>query len=447
MKDLGLPIWALSGVDDLGVYDIVEKYIALAQANENGTDAQSIAIDIGKIAQVKANLGDNLRALITKENCQKGIREFLKTFEDGKILDLAGEIKAEPTIIDDIRRLFNVERSYLWSKDTGLSEIRKLLTEYGIARETNAILFSAASSLKDAQSAWREKLKYTHISAETLRTKLPGPGKLIDFLSKIYEQNELLFDQLKSFLAELKTNGDKLADIIHDEKPLFAEVYEPYLDGLTDNVSEIIGKLPFGMFAITASDCNIKVKDEAEKFRKGQKKIELLTLWNNNTGSKNPKEWSTIHKCPILIMVIGRDYDKAKKTFETLNQTNPPGFAINDALAFLKSASFFDDLRSEEKRNEAFIKHVIGDYAKMLTVQAVKARLDRLTVDAYDWYPHPDVQAEIKKLAVAEYNAGGYDKVLGILNSMKPDKRDEFIRQLIKGNVEVGIKIITQGEN
>jgi hypothetical protein len=248
-------------------------------------------------------------------------------------------------------------------------------------------------------------------------------------------------------LDEIIANGGKLADVFRDERFLFAEVYEPYLDGLPDNVGEIIGKLPFGMFAQTASDCNIKVKTEAESFRKGQKKIELLTLWNNSTGSKNPKEWSTIHKCPILIMVTGKDYDKAKKTFETLNQTNPPEFAIDDALVFLKSASFFDDLRSEEKRSDAFIKHVIGDYAKMLTVQAVKSRLDRLTIDAYDWYSHPAVKAEIKKLAEAEYNAGGYDKVLGILNSMKPAERDEFIKQLVKGNVEVGIKVIMQGRN
>jgi hypothetical protein len=449
MKDLGLPIWALSEVDDLGVYDIVEKYIALVQANEEGTDAQSIAIDIGRIAQVKSNLGDNLHALITKENCQKGVRSFLKTYEGGKIHDLAKEIKTEATIIDDIRRLFGVERSYLWSKTTGLSEINKLLTEYGIARETNAILSSSVNSLKGALSAWREKLKYIHLSSESLNSHAQHTGlsTMLGILSKIYIQNELLFDQLKSFLAELQAHGDSIANIINDEKPLFIEIYEPYLDSLTDNVGEIIGKLPFGMFSMSASECNIKVKTEAENFRKGQKKIELLTLWENNTGSKNPKEWSTTHKCPILIMVIGKDYDKAKKTFETLNQTNPPEFAINEAIAFLQIATFFDDLKSEEKRNEAFVKHIIGDYAKMVTLHKVTEKLDRLTVDAYDWYSHPAVKTEIKKLVDGEYNAGGYDKALSILNSMKPAERDEFIRQLVKGNVEVGIKIITQGGN
>jgi len=70
-----------------------------------------------------------------------------------------------------------------------------------------------------------------------------------------------------------------------------------------------------------------------------------------------------------------------------------------------------------------------------------------LTVEPYDWYSHPSVKPEIKKLAEAEYNAGGYDRVLGILNKMNPTERDDFIKQLVKGNVEVGIRIITQGGN
>ena len=451
MKGLGLPIWALSYVDELGIYDIVEKYVALVQANEDGTDAQTLAIEIGRIAQAQTGLGTSLHALIAnKENCRNGMWSYLKEYENGKIIDLAKEINADSNIIEDIRRLFNVERSYLWSKTTGESEISKLLIEYGIALETNNILFSAATSLKGALAVWREKIKYIHLSSEALaQMKNTGLAAILNYITKIYAQNDLLLDQLKAFLAELQTHGGSISSFFKDEKPLFLKIYEPYLEGLTDNVSDIIAMLPNGMFAMDASGCNIEIKNKAENFRKGQKKIELLTLWNDKTGSKTPKEWSTLHKCPILIMVIGavigEEYDKARKAFETINQTNPPEFAINDALAFLKKVTFFDDLRSQAKRDEAFVKHIIGDYAKMVTLGDVKARLDRLTVDAYDWYSHPAVKDAIKKAAESEYNAGGYDKVLSILNKMEPAERDDFIRQLVKGNVEVGIRIIAQG--
>jgi hypothetical protein len=446
IQELGLPIWALQLVDENGVYDVVEKYITLIQ--KEGAEAQTIAIEIGKLARVKTRLGDDLQALITKDNCQKGIREFLKIFEDGKIIDLAREINAEANIIDDIRRLFSVERSHLWIQSLGEVEIRKLLTEYGIARETKTLLLSNISSLKGAMTTWRDKLKFVHISAETARTKYTNIAKLIDFLSKIYAQTEILPDGLKAFLTALQTNGSHLASFLSDEKTMFAEVYEPYLDGFTtDDIAGIISKLSFGMFAMSASECNIKVKEKAEEYRKGQLKVKLFTLWREKTGTKNPKEWSATFKCPILIMVIGNGYDQAKKTFETLNQTNPPEFAIKDALAFLDTATFFDDLRSEDKRNEAFVRYIIGDYAKMLTIQKVKDRLERLVIDVYEWASHYRVKEEIKKLAEAEYNAGGSDRALAILGKMTTEQREEYIKRLIKENVAVGLEIITRGGN
>ncbi|NBJ16968.1 MAG: hypothetical protein FNP40_15715 [Dehalobacter sp. 4CP] len=447
MTDLGLPIWVLSEIDEFGVYDVVEKYIALVQ--KEGAEAQQIAIEIGKLAQVKSTLGENLKRLITKENCQNGIREYLKTFEGGKILDLARDINAEANLIDDIRRLFSVERSRLWIKTTGEEEIRKLLTEYGVARETNSILSANTNSLKTALAAWRDRLKFVHVSAEGFKIKYPHLVKLIDFMAKIYGQTELLHEQYKTFLAELQSNGTKFAELLNDEKSLFIDIYSPYLDGLdlvdVDDVGKIIGTLPVGMFSMTASECNIKVRDKADEFRKGQLKVKLFALWKDRTNTATPKQWSSKYSTPILALVVGDDYDKAKKTFETLNQTNPPEFAIKDALAYLDNASFFEDLQSVEKRDEAFVKYIIGSYSKMLTTAKVRERLERLTIEAYDWFSHPAVQAEVKKLAEAEYFAGGSDTALSILGKMTDNERDVYIKRLVKENAAVGIEIITRG--
>jgi len=449
MTDLGLPIWVLSEVDEFGVYDVVEKYISLVQ--KEGVEAQQIAIEIGKLARVKSNLGDNLKTLITKENCQNGIREYLKTFEGGKILDLARDINAEANLIDDIRRLFSVERSRLWIKETGKEEIRKLLIEYGVARETNSILSVNANSLKTALSAWRERLKFVHVSAEGFKIRYTHLVKLADFMAKIYGQTELLHDQYKSFLAELQSNGTKFAELLSDEKSLFIDIYSPYLDGIDlvdmDDVGEIIGKLPVGMFSMTASECNIKVRDKVDEFRKGQLKVKLFTIWKDKTNTSTPKQWSSKYSTPILAMVVGDDYDKAKKTFETLNQTNPPEFAVKDALAFLENASFFENLQSMETRDEAFVKYIIGNYSKMLTTSKVRERLERLTIETYDWFSHPAVQTEVQKLAEAEYFAGGSDTALSILGKMTDNERDAYIKRLVKENVAVGIEIITRGGN
>lgn len=445
MRLLGLPVWVLSEIDDYGVYDIVEKYITLVQ--KEGKEAHQVGIEIGKVAEVKSNLGDNLHALITKENCKKGMFEFLKTFEDNKILDLAKGIGAEGNLVDDIRKLFNVERSCLWIRSTGESEIRKLLTEYGVILESNNILGVLANSRQKCFSDWREKLKFIHISSEQAKVKCPELAKLFDFLLKIYAQNEILPDQLKVFHAELQANSSRLAAFLGDEKSMFADVYSPYLEGFSpDDIDEIISKLPVGMFSLLPSECNAKVKENAEEFRKGQLKEKLFALWKEKTGTNSPREWSRNHKIPILCLVVGNDYDNSKKAFETLNQHNPPEFAIKTALAFLETATFLTDLSDDSKSQEAFRKYIIGGYSKILTdVEVVQDKLDRLTIEPYDWFSHPLVKETIRKLAEAEYNAGGSDRALAILGAMTSEQRDEYIKRLVTENVSVGIEIITRG--
>jgi hypothetical protein len=270
-------------------------------------------------------------------------------------------------------------------------------------------------------------------------------------MAKIYGQTELLHEQYKTFLAELQSNGIKFVELLNDEKSLFIDIYSPYLDGLDlsdiDDVGQIIGTLPVGMFSMTASECNIKVRDKVDEFRKGQLKVKLFTLWKDKTNTATPKQWSSKYSTPILALAVGDEYDKAKKTFETLNQSNPPEFAIKDALAFLENASFFENLQSAEKRDEAFVKYIIGSYSKMLTTAKVRERLERLTIEAYDWFSHPAVKTEVKKLAEAEYFAGGSDTALSILGKMTNNERDEYIERLVKENVAVGIEIIMRGGN
>jgi hypothetical protein len=100
-----------------------------------GKDTHKIAMDIGRMAIAKPTLGDTLATFLTKENCQKGMREFLNHFESGRILELAKTIGAEGDMLEDIHRLFDVEYSGYWDRSMGEEEIRKLLIQYGIVSE------------------------------------------------------------------------------------------------------------------------------------------------------------------------------------------------------------------------------------------------------------------------------------------------------------------------
>jgi hypothetical protein len=446
MRGLNLPVWCLEEVDTVGIFGVVQKYIELVQ--KEGNEAHKTAVEIGKIASAKPSIADSLFTLLTRENCQKGMREYLRSFEGGKVMELATAIGAENNVLADIRRLFGVKHSSLWDKQTGEDEIRKLLTEYGVVKESNTIMSAAAHSLTEAYKEWRERLKFTGISCEALLAKYPALAKIFDTLLKICKQEDILPEQLKAFHSELVTHGAEIRELLNNDRRTFAEVYEPYLEDLSDNdIADVKSKLQTGLFELPKTDCNFKVKEAAEEFRKNQLKSQLFRLWKDKAGTKNPREWSSRYRTPILCCVSEAEYDKAKKAFETLNRNWGTDSEIKSALAFLESTTLFGILADEEKRNAAFKRDIVGEYSTLLPdLDKVRDKLDHLSVDTYDWRDNPSVKAKVKQLAEAEYNAGGSDKVLLKIDKMDGAQLKQYLKRLVKDNITVGIEILANGD-
>ena len=302
MRSFGLPVWCLEEVDTKGIFDVVQKYIELVQ--KEGSEAHKKAVEIGKIASSKPSLADNLFALLTSENCQSGMREYMKSFENGKIIELATAIDAKDNVIPDIRKFFGVKHACLWDKQIGEDEIRRLLIDYSIVKESNAILNVSAHSLSEMYKEWYERLKFIGVSYEALSMKYPAFAKVINILLKIYQQADLSPEQLIVFLDELTLHRVEIKELLTNDKRVFVEIYEPYLEDLSDNdISDVKSKLQTGLFELLKNDCNIKVKEASEEFKKNQLKSQLFRLWKDKTGTKNPQEWSTRYRTPILSCV------------------------------------------------------------------------------------------------------------------------------------------------
>ncbi|NVO66931.1 hypothetical protein [Methanofollis tationis] len=442
MRGLNLPVWCLEEVDTVGIFDVVQKYSELVQ--KEGNEAHKKAVEIGKIASAKPSLADNLFALLTGENCQEGMRKYLRSFEGGKVLELATAIGAEDNILTDISRLFGVKHSCLWDKQTGEDEIRKLLTEYSVVKESNAILNVSAHSLTEAFKEWRERLKFIGISCDALRAKYPALAKSLDTLLKICKQEDILPEQLKAFHSELVAHGAEIRELLSNDRRVFAEVYEPYLEDLSDDdIADIKCKLQTGLFELPKTDCNVKVKEAAEEFRKNQLKSQLFRLWKDKTGTKNPLEWSSRYRTPILCCVSEAEYEKAKKAFETLNRNGGTDAEIKASLAFLESTTLFDVLSDDDKRNTAFNRDIVGEYSALLPdLDKVRDTLDHLSVDTYDWRDNPSVKSKVKRLAEAEYNAGGSDRVLLKIDEMDDAQLKQYLKRLVKDSITVGIEIL-----
>lgn len=432
-------------MDTVGIFDVVQKYIELVQ--KEGNEAHKKAVEIGKIASAKPSIADSLFTLLTSENCQKGMREYLRSFEGGKVMELATAIGAENNVLADISRLFGVKHSCLWDKQTGEDEMRKLLTEYGVVKESNIILNAAAHSLTKAYKEWRERLKFIGISHEALRAKYPALAKVLDTLLKIFKQEDILPEQLKSFHTELVAGRSEIRELLNNDRRAFAEVYGDYLEDLRDNdIADVKSKLRTGLYELPKTECNYMVKEAAEEFRKNQLKSQLFRLWKDKTGTKNPREWSGRYRTPILCCVSEAEYQKAKKAFETLNRNWGTDFEIKAALAFLESTTLFDILADKEKRNAAFKRDIVGEYSILLPdLDKVRDTLDRFSVDTYDWRDNPSVKGKVKQLAEAEYNAGGSDKVLLKIDEMEDAQLKQYLKRLVRDSITVGIEILANG--
>lgn len=440
IQQLKLPIWSLEYADNYGVYDIIKKYITLVQ-NE-GQEAHRIANEIGRIAINKPTLADNMERLITIENCQVGMRSFLEIYENGKLKQLANDIGASNTLLTDIANLFSVEFSSLWKEDTGKSQIDNLIVDYTFVKISNEILNILAHSKKSAIDGWCDKLKFAICSNEGLISKYPEMTQVWEFLLKIYQRVDILPTNMKVYVDNLSLHINDVKDFFENETKVFFDLYSPYLSEISfDEIKEL--KLPLaGIFRESRTRANEKVKQTVEEYLKNQTKSKLFSLWKEKTTSKSPEDWSNKNRTPIMRVVKKEDYDIAKKTFDTLNRGNGTEVEINKALDYLSNTDLFDYLNDEIKINNAFAS-LLGRYKAILTdYEKVRDVLERLSISAYEWDTHPSIRSKIIELAKAEYDAGGSDKVISEIEKLPVEKLKEYLIELVKEQVDIGIEIL-----
>lgn len=446
MRDFVYPVWTLEEVDNTGVYDIVKKYIALIQSD--GKAAHTIAIEIGKIGMQRSSCGDHLQALLTADNCLNGMSLFIQHFEGGKLSTLAKEIGASDHVLSDIKKLFSVKHAAQWIASTGEDEIRKLTVEYSFVKVTNALLNVSKDSKESAFKSWRELLKFLGLSCESIQAKYPALNNLFTLLLKIVNYEDILPDNMKMLRDELTIHNTEMHDLLSSPLNSFIDLYAPYLTGFSHEECEIIkNSITEDMFVLSATKGNAVVKKAADDYRKGQVKDQLFRLWSERTGgTKSPKHWSEHYKTPILCCIDPEIYGEAKKAFAVLNSSQHSESEIKMALEFCEGADFFDVIADSDYRNKCFMEQIVGCYSKLLPdITAIRSALEDTDIAPYDWADDPRIKAKIKNMASVEYNAGGSDAAINTIESMPIDQLKTWLKQLAVSDMELGVKIISNG--
>ncbi len=448
MRQKGYPAWTLGEIATTFSYDIVKMYLQLIQGDAR--TAHDLAIKIGKIALERPSAKKELAEFLANEkNYQLGMEHFLERFENGALPKLAKEIGAKNRLLADVKQLFCVKHSALWDVSTGEDELRKLLIEYGFVKVTNQLLNIQKNTKETAYKAWRETLSFIGVSGEVIQAKRPNLASVFSKLVRVAKKEDILPDVLKQFLEELERSYAEMTGLLGDTLGLFKEVYRPYLEEFDDAECEEIRNnvvTQGDIFLLAATTSNQRVKDAADLYRKNQVRTQLFNLWKEKTGTKTPRAWSEKYETPILCCIEAENYNEAKKAFAVLNSAMSCESEIKAALQFLENATFFDLLEDKEHRDYSFMNSVVGDYSTLLKdLSVIRSALSELSVNAYDWADDPTVKEKIRKMASAEYHAGGSDNVVNTIEAMNEDELRDWLKGLIMKDMDLGVKIIRNG--
>lgn len=446
LKNLGYPIWCFKTIDtnDLSVF--IDKLAEIANS-KSGVSVPTTAGEMGKMLRHVPTASANLTNLLTTGNGVKAMREYLQTFENGDILKIAVDIGVQDVMGDVKRQIASGEASWLWDKETGDEELRKLLVEYRIIQKSAAVSIRETSFFQCMQS-WKLYTYTLKMPCTIFKGKMPELGYFFDCLKTIVTEGDLPYDRCQKFLLELETKTEIIAAVKEKRVEIFKDEYSIYIGGFSEeDISKLYNALPGTSFMDDRSAYERKVQAEAEVIRGEQDRFRLLEMWERLTGTKSPYEWCDKYQTPILVMVPQNEQQNASKLFRAVNYGNDKKETVF-ALDYLsKNPAFILDLQDTAKIEAAFTSRIVGRYASVLKDNdAVRKHLrDFVPADGvYQWYGSPVVRDEITKLARKNYMNGGNDAVMKRIDEMAPDEAKYLLKQLVADDVEVGISIINK---
>lgn len=404
-------------------------------------------MSIGKLCIQNPDVAFDLKSILTANKSTEGMMNYLKDFEGGALLQLSNEIGDNGQFINVLKSKFDADAAnWVWNQETAQQKIKEVILEYKIIAESNKII-SKTVSFRNTISEWCDKCSYIRMSYPAAKNYLDGIGEFLAILYNMKKANDLLDSQKQKFYELLTANISAFKDFYNNQCDIFKQVcgfyVEPY-EFTDDEIGELYKTLPMNCFTREKADYLTLVEVKVVEFNAARGSAKLKKIWLERTGTVSPRAWSKDYKMPILCMMDDSQMQAARAAFGAINRQKPDATAIDNAIAFLDTASFFDKIKSEEERDKAFRNTIIKGLSPMLTdISEVKNYLNRvITADPYDWFGLPEVDKKLHQIAEAKYNQGGCDKALEKIDNMDAAEIKRYLKDLIKDNMTVGIEII-----
>lgn len=451
IKKLPFPIVVLKSLPECDnvLSAMIDDYTGIANNNNIGGGSENAcALNIGKESKNNKSIAQSLKNLLTKEKSVDAMKLYLQSYDNGSLISLAEKIgDSNCEYLNILRSKFDAESaSWLWTEETIRQRIDEVILDYQIVDASNEYLTknnSIEATLKD----WRGQGDRIKVSYAAAKNDLGSVTHIMDSMVEIRQNLNLQISQKKRLLDSIKAEGAAFVEFRNNQVSIFKNVCKSYLDGLTDdNIRAVFDRVPDRVFDDDKPTYLSRIDDIVTLFRQNLGAEKLKALWKEKTGTQSPKEWSSRYSMPILSMMGEKEYDDARSAFDTINDKVSDEKKVNAALKFLSDADFFEKLSDSSARDEAFRNTILKEYSELLDqVEMVKEKLKSdVATEPYNWLRHPEVENRVKVYAEKTYNQGGFKKAFDKIEKMDAAKVKEYLKNLIKDNMIVGLEIIKE---
>lgn len=450
MTQFKFPIWALKSLN-LNTFnsketigEVIDLYVELAN-NSNSTKTETdLAISIGEMFINNKNLCQDMKNIMTKDNCIAGMREYLKEYKSGELIRLANTINDTGSYVEEISNKFSESSNWVWNKDTVDEMIDDTITEYSIVSESNKYIVKT-SSYADCLNEWSKKCENFKVAYNTIKFEA---GELDDFLSILYsiKKNGIISEQDKVKLLEnLKTKNSEFIEFCENQNSLLKKVGLFYFSDLTDEDVKTIAKNIFDVYTMENSEYQNVIEEQVGTYKANMSKYKLAKIWKEKTDSLTPIEWSSKHKMPILSMIPYDDHDVARMSFDVVNNPGNDKQKIDEAIEYIETTKTLASLNDTVKENELFRKTILKNYSILIdNLDDVKDYLlkKHSAISPYYWIGNMAIEESIKEYAYNKYKENGEKKVSDTIDAMDPETLKKYLKEMVKSNVVVGIEIL-----
>ncbi len=458
MKEFSFPIWVLKyllenehfSTNENIVARLIDNYCGIAN-NKNLEGEKSdndIAMEIGRICIDNPGAEEDLKSMLTKENCKKGMLEYLKVYAGGKLCAVANKINDDGQYINQLQYKFNSDAAnWVWNTDTANTKIDELICEYEIVDVSNTVL-TKNTTFVDAISGWVDKIGQIKLAYSVIKNDLGDSKAFFEMLYNLYKQRTLLDSQKKSFLELLSQNVESFRSFMANQSTLFAKSCNYYLEDLSDeDIKSLLDDDNYGFtgsFLLEPDKYTSKVQASVGEYKNAQKYTQLRKHWEELTGTDSPYEWSNKYGMPIFVMVPDGEMSTARRVFETINSKSKDEEAILTAEDYLNKMSYIDSLNDPKSREESFREYFLGNYSVLFedVEKVISYLVNHVSDTPYYWFGNKEVSSFINNMANANYMQYGYGKAKGVIDNMPSDQVKEYLKKMIEDNIAVGVEII-----